>query len=453
MNKIFISAIALCMATSIMSGCTKDSDSDTTTDSTTGSNSGSSGSDTTAEPLFTSYSNMAMIGYQGWFNTEGDGMGCNWTHYSASGGVFEPGRGNITIEFWPDMAEYKMQYITPFSFEEGQFAGTSAYLFSSADYSTTDLHFQWMEEYGLDGVFLQRFLSSVLNTPTLKNHRDHVTGNVIRAAADHGRAWSLMYDLSGSKSEQIMQLMDDLEELDATYQFSDPAVVPNYLHHNGKPMIAIWGAGFDDDRDYSVADVRELIDAINEQGVFSILLGVPYYWRSLERDTVDDPEFHELIKECDMIMPWAVGRYKYSSLQANIDSQYVAGDVAWCEQFGVDYAPLVFPGTSTGNLNGYDGTYDGFPREKGNFFWEQVWNAHNQGATALYVAMFDEVDEGTAIFKCLNTSDVPANGDDGIFVGIDDDLQTDHYLWLAGEATKLFHGDSSGYSSTQPTRE
>lgn len=436
------------MVATLFMGCTKEGD-DTTTDPSTGSTGGSG--EVVAEALFTSYSNMAMIGYQGWFNTEGDGMGCGWTHYSVSGSDFEPGRGNISIEFWPEMTEYKVQYITPFSFESGQYAPSSAYLFSSADYSTTDLHFQWMEEYGLDGVFLQRFLTSVLNSASLKSHRDHVTGNVIRAAADHGRAWSLMYDLSGAKSEQIMMLLDDLEELDATYNFSDETVVPNYLHHNGKPMLAIWGAGFDDDRDYSVQDVRELIDAINEQGVFSILLGVPYYWRTFGGDTIDDPEFHDLIKECDMIMPWAVGRYKYNTLQTNINAQYIAGDVAWCAEYGVDYAPLVFPGTSTGNLKGYEGTYDGFPREKGNFFWEQVWNAHNQGATALYIAMFDEVDEGTAIFKCLNTSDVPDNGD-GIFVGIDDDLETDHYLWLAGEATKLFHGESSAYSSTQPTR-
>ena len=52
-----------------------------------------------------------------------------------------------------------------------------------------------------------------------------------------------------------------------------------------------------------------------------------------------------------------------------------------------------------------------------------------------YVAMFDEMDEGTAIFKC---SSQPPPG--ARFVTYDD-VPSDRYLWLAGAAGKLLRGE------------
>ena len=52
-----------------------------------------------------------------------------------------------------------------------------------------------------------------------------------------------------------------------------------------------------------------------------------------------------------------------------------------------------------------------------------------------YVAMFDEMDEATAIFKC--TSDVPQGASP--FVTFDG-LPSDHYLWLTGRGRELLNG-------------
>ena len=54
------------------------------------------------------------------------------------------------------------------------------------------------------------------------------------------------------------------------------------------------------------------------------------------------------------------------------------------------------------------------------------------GAEMIYVAMFDEVDEGTAIFKC--TGDHPVS-DIAKFIDMDGQ-PSDHYLWLTGEAAR-----------------
>jgi hypothetical protein len=47
--------------------------------------------------------------------------------------------------------------------------------------------------------------------------------------------------------------------------------------------------------------------------------------------------------------------------------------------------------------------------------------------------MFDEIDEGTAIFKCSTNPPVG----ESIFVPIEEGLKSDHYLWLTGQAGKM----------------
>jgi hypothetical protein len=54
----------------------------------------------------------------------------------------------------------------------------------------------------------------------------------------------------------------------------------------------------------------------------------------------------------------------------------------------------------------------------------------------IYVAMFDEMDEGTAIFKCTN--DVPEGA--SRFVTFEG-LPSDHYLWLTGRGRALLRGE------------
>ena len=62
--------------------------------------------------------------------------------------------------------------------------------------------------------------------------------------------------------------------------------------------------------------------------------------------------------------------------------------------------------------------------------------------------MFDEVNEGTAIFKC---SDNPPVSDIAKFVGLDG-RPSDWYLWLTGEAAKMLRKEKP-LSLIQPERE
>ena len=142
-----------------------------------------------AKSKYMGYKGLVMAGYQGWFNCEGDGADRGWTHYSKDG-KFED--GSCTIDYWPEMDEYKVKYKTPFKFADG----SPAYVFSSFDESTVDLHFRWMKEYGIDGVFMQRFFS-VLTSENRLNHNDKVLASALKAANKYGIAICLMYDIGG----------------------------------------------------------------------------------------------------------------------------------------------------------------------------------------------------------------------------------------------------------------
>ena len=73
--------------------------------------------------------------------------------------------------------------------------------------------------------------------------------------------------------------------------------------------------------------------------------------------------------------------------------------------------------------------------------WHQVAKLEPLGPQFIYVAMFDEVDESTAIFKAAtNQSQLPTTGQ---FLHLGQDglsLPSDWYLQLTGAAKKAFVG-------------
>jgi len=386
---------------------------------------------------YNSYKGLVMAGYQGWFAAEGDESHRGWYHYGLRG-------DNASVDFWPDMTDYIKKYETPLKMPDG----SNAYLYSAYDEETVDMHFRWMKEYGIDGVFMQRFVTEI-KRPEGKRHFNKVLESALKAARKYDRAIGVMYDLSGCRPEDMKVLEDDWKELQALFAITDKGKNPTYIWHNKHPLLTIWGVGFSDNRKYSVADVQQMISRLKQNGKVSIMLGVPYYWRTLSKDTENNPLLLTLIKNSvDIVMPWAVGRYNnetYSSAAAGLPE-----DIKWCRENKVDYVPLVFPGFSWGNLKKNTNLYNQIPRLKGNFLWQQVTGAKAAGATSLYVAMFDEIDEGTAIYKCAEEGKLPLFGEKR-FVGIEPGLGSDYYLWLVGQAGKWFHGEK-GYSAEKPVR-
>jgi hypothetical protein len=363
-----------------------------------------------------------MCGYQGWFNCEGDGADIGWTHWAKDRNkLFGP--GNVTVDLWPDMSEYGAgeRFKTGFKYADG----SGAEVFSSFKKATVVRHFEWMRDYGIDGAFVQRFANG-LRDGKHRAHKDAVMANAREGAEKAGRVFSVMYDLSGLREGGTSVVKEDwLKVREVTKSGA-------YLKHEGKPLVAVWGVGFSgDDRKYTLAECEELVIFLKKEGC-SVMLGVPSWWREGTRDAVSDPLFHKVIELADVVSPWTVGRYQKPQQAAKHGEQVWAPDVKWCAERKLDFLPVVYPGFSWSNL--YAEKLNAISRLKGEFLWSQMIAAKRSGCEMIYVAMFDEVDEGTAIFKCTNTPPVGNFSDN-------EGVPSDFYLRLTGAGGRMLRGE------------
>jgi glycoprotein endo-alpha-1,2-mannosidase len=377
--------------------------------------------------MYTSYRGLVMAGYQGWHTAPEDGAGRGWGHYLQRG-VFGP--GNIKIDIWPEVGEYKKMYPTPFRHADS----SVAMLPSDHDASTADTRFRWMKEYGVDGVFMQRFVSNIRSNGVNRNHFNKVLGDALSSGRKYQRAVAVMYDLSGMRdSLDVPVLIADWKNLVDSMKITSGGNKQPYLYHNGKPLVVLWGVGFSG-RKYTLQSIERVIDFLKndpQYGQCSVMLGVPTYWRTLDKDTEKDPYLHEVIKKVDIIHPWTVGRYADTTSYMTY-SKVQEGDVSWCKANKVDYAATVFPGFSWSNLNPKS-PFNQIPRLRGKFYWKQLSTAISNGAGMIYVAMFDEVDEGTAIMKVSTDPPVGASR----FIVFEEGIPSDYYLFLTGFAGRM----------------
>jgi len=372
-----------------------------------------------------------VVGYQGWFNVPDDGAGRGWIHWTKHRG--ELADGNAKFDLWPDVSELGAdeRFASGFKLSDGK----PAEVFSSFNRQTVLRHFRWMKEYGIDAAFVQRFAGGTRD-PGFIFQNNTVLAHCREGANLSGRAYIVMYDLSGLRSEHLDAVMDDWRSLRLRMKITEDHA---YLHHRGKPLVAVWGVGFNDKRKYTLDDCRKLIDFFKndpQAGGCSVMVGAPTYWRELKNDAVPDSQLHDVLASADVLNPWTVGRYGSPEKASAFAHKQLVPDLAWCAEHKVDYLPVVFPGFSWRNMFGQE--THAIPRLGGRFLWTQFREAKQAGARAVYVAMFDEVDEGTAIFKCTN--DVPI-GEQSHFVTYEG-LPSDFYLRLAGAGGKMLRGEA-----------
>ena len=203
---------------------------------------------------------------------------------------------------------------------------------------------------------------------------------------------------------------------------------PAYLHENGLPVVELWGFGVAGATNATPAQSQATINVFHQptspQYKSIVIGGVPSYWRTLKWDSETDPAWTGVYRSYDVLNPWAV-----------------IPDLKNTAAHGQEYMPVIFPGFSWNNLYPKD-PLNAIPRQCGKFYWRQAYNVVSAGAPMIFVAMFDEVDEGTAMFKLAPTVDqlpvgakmVPLNADGC-------NLPSDWYLRLGGETGRMLRGE------------
>jgi hypothetical protein len=376
-----------------------------------------------------------LIGYQGWFACPQDGT--QWSHWSR--GV--PSADTLSIDLYPDLGELDPDERC--AIPGMTIGGKPAYLFSSRIPKTVDRHFRWMKEYGLDGVLVQRFVGTIR-----AKHADGdlVLKNIMAAAAANGRTFAIEYDISGGNPQTFAQTLKDdwiylVDQMKVTSQ-------PNYQRHNGKPVLSVWGMGLNDGNNHPPTDpqvAKDLIEWFQSKAPakyrVTYMGGTPARWRTLTADARSDPAWADVYAMMDVIQPWNVGRYGTMDAVERWKDDVLTPDAKLTASRHQIYMPVVFPGFSWHNLR-RSARENQIPRLRGEFLWRQAYNARMAGARVLKIAMFDEVNEGTAIFKAAShRKDAP---DQGYWLTLDADgadLPSDWYLRLAGEITRVFHGE------------
>jgi hypothetical protein len=372
-----------------------------------------------------------LCGYQGWFNTPCDGTTFGFTHWGQ--GLDRPGGGRFTIDLWPDVSEYAADDLCDVPGSKLP-DGSPARLYSAFRKGPVLVHARWMRQYGIDGVFVSRFIGEAAS-PTRSRHVNVVLASLREGCHREGRVWAMMLDLSAGRRATTRMVMDDWKFLCDQVKVREDT---RYLHHQGKPVVLLWGLGFND-RPWSAEQGAELVAFFKndpQYGGVYLIGGVDPFWRTLKGASRTDAAWAEVYRSFDAISPWDSGRYRDDTSMDRLRRAVWEGDVAALKTAGKGYMPTAFPGFSWDNMRQMPPGRTMIPRRKGEFYWRQFAIFRDLGIRTVFVGMFDEVDEGTAIYKVADKTPV------GQYFVTYEGLPNDWYLKLTGAATRMIRGDA-----------
>ncbi len=277
-----------------------------------------------------------------------------------------------------------------------------------------------------------------------KRRSDHLLVNIKQAAEGNDRVFYIAYDISGANPNTVVNdVRQDWRHLVNNLKLTNSS---GYLRKDGKPVLELWGFGFGD-RPGRPDEVAVLLDELkngsNGLEAATLIGGVPANWRTLTGDSKSDVAWANVYRSYDVISPWSVGRFADEAGVESFIRTFVVPDIAETRRLGLGYMPVIFPGFSWHNLmanrsQANPALLNKIPRHCGRFLWKQVSSLLELRIDMLYAAMFDEVDEGTALFPVETIKEKLPAGANMVFLNQDGcNLPDDWYLRVTGEAAKF----------------
>lgn len=347
------------------------------------------------------------------------------------------------VEQYPEECLFTTNFILP--------DGSNASLFESNCTGVVDTHFRWMQENSIDGILVQRFYGEFDDESYLQ-----LLDQIRTAAEKYGRTFAVEYDLSGVESADFTNV---ISELLADYGTNIAPFMTSsaYLHHEGRPVLELWGLGVDKTK-LNAADCAAIFHAIRSANPNPfVLLGVQWAWAS---DATENPDYYNVYIQADVIQPWAVGAYGNDNYESFYNNTSVS-DKALTDRLGIKYGPSVTPGGSDRNRRGLGEPLGN--RYNGTFYEAQLYNMLDLKPFFVFGAMFDEFPEsksfslplsilpqckvpesptnmlsGSQVIATLTAAEVPPAENPG-FLGIDNGMDHNYYLQQAGRYAVLYH--------------
>jgi hypothetical protein len=374
-----------------------------------------------------------VVGFQGWFMCPGDAASkTGWWHWFTDDRA-DP--DHVHFDFLPDVSELDPEERCATGLKTAD--GHPIWLFSDQNPKTVLRQFQWMQAAGIETVALQRFVVDIDPAHPVAGVAavDQVLANVRAAAEATGRSFFVMYDIVGADQGSWAQtLARDWATLLSRNLTSSTA----YQRHNGHPVLALAGVG-SDDRPGTASQMLELVHqlrAATPEGL-TLLGEVATNWRTLDGDSKTDPAWVRTYRAFDILSPWTVGRFEDNASFERYRTQRLEPDLEETRRLGIQLMPVLYPGFSMANQSRVNGQprerLNQIPRRCGKFMQLQADAYILSGARMLYGAMFDEVDEGTALFKMVALrTELPSQP---ALVPLDEgdcQVDSDFYLRLTG---------------------
>ena len=373
------------------------------------------------------FKNKSFAGYQIWHKAGNNAA--DWVHWSygvVAGAGFHV---NEDIASFPDLSSFPAADTYPTNFASlGN--GKSTRLYNDADANIINRQMGWLQTAGLDGVAIQRFVGPIGRSITI-TPESHLT-NVKNACEATARLFYICYDLNGSDATILQRMQTDwVYEIEQMRALTSS---PNYATVNGKPVVELWGVGYD--MIQSNQTCLDLIQFFQSRGCY-VIGGTPRGWRTNSEGA--NPNFLNVYNALDAISPWTVGVYSDIPGANNYLTTKMIADKNYCDANAIDYLPVVFAGSA--NWLSADGSFAQTDRKGGDLLWKQVLNAKSIGLTSVYYAMLDEFEESTNLINgAVDYFDIPTDqyfetfAKDGIWTS------SDYYLRLASTASQMLRG-------------